>query len=69
MHHPKEDYNEREFKPWIIGEILDLPKKSAKTKEAFIISGPQLNIITSILGLLKIFSEVIVASKCGPLEN
>ena len=28
--------------------------------------GPQLNIITSILDLLKILSEVIVTSKCVP---
>ena len=67
MGHPKEDHNEREFKPLIIGKILDLPKKSCKTGEASIISGPQLNIIVSILELLKIFYEVIVASKCGPL--
>ena len=65
MEHPKEDHNERE----IISEILDLPKKSSKTRDASIISGPQLNIIASILELLKIFSEVIVASKCGPLAK
>ena len=35
----------------------------------FLISGPQLNIITSTLQLLKIFSKVIVASKCGPLAS
>ena len=62
MEHPKEDHNERE----IISEILDQPKKSSKTRDASIISGPQLNIIASILELLEIFSEVIVASKCGP---
>ena len=44
-----------------------LPKKSSKTRKASIISGPQLNIIVSILDLKKILSEVIVASKCGPL--
>ena len=65
MEHPKEDHNERE----IISKILDLPKKSFKTRDASIISGPQLNIIASILELLKIFSEVIVASKCGPLAK
>ena len=32
-------------------------------------SGPQLNIIASILGLLKTFSEIIVASKCDPLAR
>ena len=53
----------------IIGEILDLPKASSKTTEASIISGPQLNIIASILELLKILSEVIVESKCGPLAR
>ena len=47
--------------------ILDLLKKSSKTREAFIISGPQLNIIASILELLRISSELIVASKCGSL--
>ena len=67
MEHPKENHNEREFKRQIIGEILDQPRKSSKTREASIISGPQLNIIASILEPLKIFSEVIVASKCGPL--
>ena len=30
---------------------------------------PQLNTKASILGLPKIFSEVIVASKCGPLSR
>ena len=33
----------------IIGEIVDLPKKFYKEREASIISGPQLNIIASIL--------------------
>ena len=42
---------------------------SSKRREASIISGPQLNIITSTLELLKIFSEVIIASKCGPLAK
>ena len=31
--------------------------------------GPQLNITASLLDLLKIFSEVLVASKCGPLAR
>ena len=44
----------------IIGEIVDLPKKFSKTREASIISGPQLNIIASILELLKISFEVII---------
>ena len=69
MDHPKEDHNEREFKPLIKGEILELPKKSSKTREASIVSGPQLNIIASILELLKIFSEVTEESKCGPLAG
>ena len=67
--HPKEDHNEREFKSYIIGKILDVPKNSSKIREASIISGPQLNIIASILELLKKFSEVIVASKCAPLAR
>ena len=46
MNYPKEDHNEREFKPLIIGEILDLTKESSETREASIISGPQLNITT-----------------------
>ena len=29
MDHPKENHNEREFKPQIIDEILDLPKNAA----------------------------------------
>ena len=44
----------------IIGEIVDLPKKFSKTREASIISGPQLNIIASILELLEISFEVII---------
>ena len=44
----------------IIGEIVDLPKKFSKTREASIISGQQLNIIASILELLKISFEVII---------
>ena len=66
---PKENYNEREFKPLLIGEILDLTKDSSETRETSTISGPQLSIIASILELLKIFSEVIVASKCGPIAR
>ena len=69
MDQPKEDHNKRESKPLTIGKILDLPKKSSKTREASIISGQQLNNITSILELLKIFSEVIIASECGPLAR
>ena len=53
----------------MIGGILDLPKKPSKTREASIISGLQLSIIASILELLKILSEVIVASKCSPLAR
>ena len=67
--HPKENPNEREFEPQIINEISDLPKTSCKTREASIIYGPQLNIIASILKLLKKFSEVIVASNCGQLAR
>ena len=43
--------------------------KSPVQKRSIHISGPQLIIIASILELLKIFSEVIVASKCGPLAR
>ena len=32
-------------------------------------NGSQLNIIASTLGLLKIFSKVIAAFKCGPLAR
>ena len=52
----------------IIAGIMDLLEKAYK-QEKHHISGPQLNIIVSILDLLKIFSEVIVASKCGPLAS
>ena len=57
-----------EFKPLIIEEILDLPKKSSKTRKAFIIGDPQLNIIASV-ELLKFFFEVIVASKVDPIAR
>ena len=60
--HSKEDHSEREFKCQAIGGILELPKKSSKT----IVSGSQLNAIASTMDLLKKFSEVTVASKCGP---
>ena len=33
MDHPKEDHKEREFKPWIIGRILDLTKKFSKQEK------------------------------------
>ena len=69
MEHWKEDHNEREIKPKTIGEILDQLKKSSKTREASIISSPQLNVIASTLELLKKFTEVIVASKCSPLAR
>ena len=64
--HSKEDHSEREFKCQAIGGILELPKKSSKTREASIVSGSQLNAIASTMDLLKKFSEVTVASKCGP---
>ena len=48
---------------------LGLSKKSSKTWEVSIWSGPRLNIIAWKLELLEIFSEVIVASKCGPLAG
>ena len=40
-----------------------------KNKRSIHINGPQLNITASIMDLLKIFSEVIVASKCGLLAR
>ena len=52
-----------------IAGILDLSKKFSETREASIISGLQLNIITSILKLMKIYSEVILASKGGTLAR
>ena len=48
---------------------MDLPKNSSKTRKTSIISGAQLNIIASILALLKIFFEVIAASKSCPLAR
>ena len=42
-------------------------KKSALKQEN--ISTPQFNIIASIVEHLKIISEVIVASECGPLAR
>ena len=68
MAHLKEDHNEREFKRLIIGGILDQLKSLLK-QEKHHISGPKLNIIASILDLLRTFSETIVASKCGPLAK
>ena len=44
-------------------------EKDFQNKRSIYISGPQLNIIASILKLLKIFTEVIVASKCGALAR
>ena len=52
----------------IVG-ILDLLKSSSKTRETSKIIGPQSNIIASTLELLKIFSEVILASIYGPLTR
>ena len=43
--------------------------KSLLKQEKHYISGPKLNIIASILDLLKTFSEMIVASKCSPLAR
>ena len=53
----------------MIDGILDLPKKLSKTREASIIKGRQLNIVASILELVKIFHKVIVAFNCGPLPK
>ena len=49
----------------IIGGILDLLEKSSKIREASYKWSKTL----SILDLLKILSEVIGASKCGPLAR
>ena len=43
--------------------------KILQNKRSIHISGPQLNIIASMLDLLKISSEVVVGSKCGPLAK
>ena len=43
--------------------------KVLQNKRSIHISGPQLNTIASILDLLKIFSEIVVGSKCGPLAK
>ena len=59
MDHPEEEHSEREFKHLIIGGILGLLEKSSKTREA----SHKWSTTLSILGLLKIFSEVMVASK------
>ena len=69
MDYPNEDCNKREFKSKIIDETLNLPKKSSKTRKASVKSGTKLSITTSILELLKILSEVIAASKYGPLAR
>ena len=49
MNYLKEVQNEREFKPLITDEILKLPKKPSNTREASIISGPQLKIKNQII--------------------
>ena len=61
LDHQKEDHDEREFKYLIIGRILDLLKKSSKTREAPYKWSTTLSILD-----LKIFSEVIVPSKRDP---
>ena len=61
LDHPKEDHSEQESKHSVIGGILDLLKKSSKARETY-----KWSITLSILDLLIIFSEVIVASKRGP---
>ena len=62
--HPKEDHNERMFKHVRLKSESWTYWKSPVKKRIIHISGSQLNIIASTLELLKIFSEVIVASKC-----
>ena len=67
VEHPKEDHNEREFKRLIMAESWTNWKSLKQEKHHK--RGPHLNIIASILGLLKTFSEIIVASKCDPLAR
>ena len=43
--------------------------KVLQNKRSIQKSGPQLNMIASMLDLLKIFSEVVVGSKCGSLAK
>ena len=63
--HPKKDRYEWELKYLIIGGVLDLLEKSSETREV----SYKLPTTFSILDLLNIFSEVIVASKYGPLAR
>ena len=49
--------------------VVKLEAEFWKNKRSIHISGPQLNITASIMDLLKIFSEVIAASKCGLLAR
>ena len=68
----KNDHKEREFKRLIIGGILGLLLKSSKTREASYKSREvsyKWSAILSVLDLLKIFSELIVASKRGRLAT
>ena len=65
MDHPKEDHNELEFKQLIIGGIVDLLEKSSEKREA----SYKWSTTLSILDLLIIFFEIIVASKRGPLAR
>ena len=61
----KNDHKEREFKRLIIGGILGLLLKFSKTREV----SYKWSAILSILDLLRIFSELIVASKRGRLAT
>ena len=65
MDNLKEDHNEREFKILIIGGILDLLEKFSKTRKG----SYKWSTTLSILDLLKIFSEVILAPKRDPLTR
>ena len=45
-------------------------EKFSKTRKASLINGSQLNVIASILELLKILSEItVVSTKCGSLAR
>ena len=50
-------------------KIFLVTRISGNKRVFFGLSGPQLNIIASILELLKILSEVIAVSKYGPLAR
>ena len=52
----------------MVGGILDQLESLLK-QEKHDISGSQLDITASILDILKTFSKIILACKCGPLAR